>query len=299
MPVSAMVDSINAVSQRPRTRPINIGIVSEGFPTSEIALCHYGAATLNGVLCAAQDRDLNVIVFARLKHDSLSSIIVDTVSDSVDGMIVIAPKNKSEVIRAMVKRGIPVVGVGASTESVGAASVSVDSAHSAKLAMEHLIALGHRRIAHLAGPSTQASAADRREKFLLLMCIHGLDVPPHYVVETAYHGDGPYEAAFKLLISADRPTAIFAANDYIALETLRAAREIGIPTPERLSVVGFDDVPAARLSRPQLTTIRQPLVELGERATHLLLDIIAGEPVAASTRYLQTELVIRESTSPV
>jgi LacI family transcriptional regulator len=191
-----------------------------------------------------------------------------------------------------------VVAIAANSATAGCATVDVDNDSGALLATEHLISLGHRKIVHLGGTPGQISSFTRRDAFYRAMEAHGFTPADDAVVETAYHGEIAYTESLRLLQSPNRPTAILAANDHIALSAIRAARELGISVPEQLSVVGYDDAPMAALSDPPLTSIRQPFAEKGKLATYLVLQKIAGLPVEARTHLLPAELVIRSSTGP-
>ena len=160
---------------------------------------------------------------------------------------------------------------------------------------EHLIGRGHRRIGFVSGPGSYAASRARREGFQAAMANHGLEVDPALIVEGDFTFDSGRRAGGSLLAAPDRPTAIFASNDDMALGVLNAAAALGIPTPAGLAVCGFDDTPSAMLSTPPLTTIRQPVTEMAAAATRLLLPGVSGsrdpsEPVGYA-------LVERLSTS--
>jgi LacI family transcriptional regulator len=164
-------------------------------------------------------------------------------------------------------------------------------------ATEHLTALGHRRIAHLAGrPGLWCSRA-RLDGYRAGVESVGLDVDPTLLV----HGDFDYASGFaggtRLLDRADPPTAVFAASDEMALGVYESARRLGLRVPEDLSIVGFDDLPQARWGSPPLTTVRQPLAEMGMAAVRTVLRLLNDEQLETSKVELATELVVRESTA--
>jgi LacI family transcriptional regulator len=182
---------------------------------------------------------------------------------------------------------------------------------------EHLLELGHRRIAFVTWADAPADSIERRATFLAVMAEAGLDVPPEYVrgVEPQYNQEYTdpevlalsldsdmrlefYEPARQLLLMPERPTAVFACDDRVARDVLLAARDLGIRVPEELSVVGFDDIPESARFDPPLTTVRQPLVEMGAAATRLLLAMLAGEDVAVKTHLFEPTLTVRKSTGP-
>jgi LacI family transcriptional regulator len=164
--------------------------------------------------------------------------------------------------------------------------------------MQHLLCLGHRRIAHLTGHPTLISAITRR--FIYEQCLTeaGIEVRPEYVMPGLYSTESGYENARRLLSLPEPPTAIFAGNDEIAFGVLEAAGELGIAMPHRLSVAGVDDRPLAAYMTPPLTTLRQPFVQMGEEAALLLIQRVQGKPVPATTHLFKPELIVRRSTAP-
>ncbi|MGU3643778.1 LacI family DNA-binding transcriptional regulator [Microbacterium sp. C23T] len=171
--------------------------------------------------------------------------------------------------------------------------VETDHAGGARLAVEHLLSLGHRTVHHLAGPEGSFAAAERERGWREALSGTGAPVPP--VVRGDWTSASGFAAASVLLESG--ATAVFAANDQMALGVLRAVAESGRAVPEEVSVVGFDDVADAADYRPPLTTVRQDFDALGSRAVAALVDgIEAGAPAAFET--VPTRLVVRESTAP-
>jgi len=174
-------------------------------------------------------------------------------------------------------------------------TIDADSFTGAERATEHLISLGHTRIAFLGGRSELDSAHLREAGFRNAMAEAGIPIESGFLRETRYQPDRAAEVARELLLRDDRPTAIFAANDVTAIRAMEVAQELGLSVPEDLSVVGFDDVPDATLAKPALTTVRQPLQEMGAEAMRMLLDLIAGVEREHHVR-MATELVVRSST---
>jgi LacI family transcriptional regulator len=168
----------------------------------------------------------------------------------------------------------------------------------ARLATEHLIALGHRRIGVITGPEAWNATVDRLAGFRTALANAGLPDPsPDLVREGDFQEAGGYQAAQSLLNRPDRPTAIFGFNDNMAVGALRAARERGLVVPRDLSVVGFDDAHIARLISPPLTTVRQPLREMGRVAASVLSRLLNHEALDATRVELSNRLVVRDSTA--
>ena len=177
--------------------------------------------------------------------------------------------------------------------SVGATNFSGGLA-----ATQHLLGLGHRRIAYLgAGPDFGFNQA-RAHGYRAALEAAGVTVPEGYLVSGDYDYDGGVSGGGKLLDRPEPPTAIFAVTDESAAGVIEAARSRGLRVPEDLSIVGFDDTPLARLLSPPLTTVRQPLREMGQVALRTALRLAAGERLDSHHVELATELVVRSSTAP-
>jgi LacI family transcriptional regulator len=215
-----------------------------------------------------------------------------------DGAILVLPDENLADLEGLRSHGIPVALVddrgesSADVPSVGATNFAGGFA-----AMEHLLSLGHRRIAVVGGPpyrSTRARIAGCRTALQEagVMPDPLLERPGAFVQETGY------EAAMALLRLPEPPTAIFAGSDLQAMGVYRALYELGLRVPDDVSVVGFDDIPLASLLTPALTTVRQPVREMGALATRMLLRIIAGETLESTRVELATSLVVRESSAP-
>ncbi|ACU72491.1 transcriptional regulator, LacI family [Catenulispora acidiphila DSM 44928] len=210
----------------------------------------------------------------------------------VDGAVLVTPTVVD------VHYGAPVVAVDPHTGSSGFPTVDADSLRGARLATEHLVSLGHRRIAMLAGRADLESAKLREQGYREALAGAGLPFDDSLVRVGGYDADLSALAAHELLTLAHRPTAVFAANDVTAIATIEVARDLGLRVPADLSVVGFDNIPESALCSPQLTTVNQPIRTMGERAVEMLIRLIRGEPVDRTHLTLVTELVVRNSTAP-
>lgn len=209
----------------------------------------------------------------------------------IDGAIVVTPTT------ALSSSSIPVVAIDPHTGPEGHATVDADNEAGAVQAVEHLLSLGHTRIAHLQGRADLASAQLRAAGYRSALTAAGITVDECLLRDGGYQEDQSAAVARELLTLADRPTAVFAANDSSAIGVLRAAAEVGLRVPQDLSVVGFDDVPQASTTTPPLTTVSQPLAELGSHAVQMLLTMLRGEPTTDHVR-LPTTLRVRASTGP-
>ncbi|MQA35094.1 LacI family DNA-binding transcriptional regulator [Modestobacter roseus] len=165
-------------------------------------------------------------------------------------------------------------------------------------ATEHLIELGHRRIAAIGGPEPYLCSRARLDGYRAALDRAGIGVDPQLLRHGNFHHEGGYEQARRLLELPDPPTAVFAGSDEQAFGVMEAARQAGLSVPGDLSVVGFDDLPMARWSSPPLTTVCQPLADMGRMAGRVLTELITGAELATQRVELATHLVTRASTAP-
>lgn len=190
---------------------------------------------------------------------------------------------------------VPVVAVDPHRGPSGAPTVDSDNLAGARAATEHLLALGHRRIAFLGGRPDLESARLREQGYREALEDAGIAVDPALMRVGGYRPDLADSPAHELLSLPDRPSAVFAANDLSAIRTMEVATELGLRVPDDVSVVGFDNVPESVLASPPLTTVSQPIHEMGAAALRMVVDLLEGRPRDAHLR-LPTDLVIRAST---
>jgi LacI family transcriptional regulator len=210
----------------------------------------------------------------------------------VDGAVLVTPTVVD------VQYGAPVVAVDPHTGSSDFPTVDADSLRGARLAAQHLLGLGHRRIAMLAGRPDLESAKLRERGYRDALATAGVPFDESLVRVGGYDAEMSKLAAHELLTGPQRPTAVFAANDVTAIATIEVALDLGLRVPEDLSVVGFDNIPESALCNPPLTTVNQPIRTMGERAVEMLIRLIREQPVERTHLTLATELVVRGSTAP-
>ncbi len=206
-----------------------------------------------------------------------------------DGAILVTPSSVDAT------HGAPVVAVDHNAGSSSLPTVDSDNLAGAVTATEYLLGLGHRRIGLLAGRPDLESGRLRERGYRTALRRAGIEVDPKLVRVGGYQPDSAEEAARLMLEGNDRPTAIFAANDVSALAAIGAARSFGLDVPRDLSVIGFDNVPESALSEPPLTTIEQPIQQMGFEAVEVLIGLIEQRPDLATQRMLPTRLVVRGS----
>lgn len=174
-------------------------------------------------------------------------------------------------------------------------AIRVDEVYGARLAVGHLIALGHRRIAYISGPKDWDASKERRRGYQTELAAHSIPFDARLVTEGDWEVKGGYEAAQKLIARAKRPTAIFAANDMMALGAIYAIQEAGLRVPDDIAVVGYDNRNLAKSVRPALTTVTLPAYEMGDAAAKLLLNLINEVVSDVDFIEIQGKLIVRQS----
>jgi LacI family transcriptional regulator, galactose operon repressor len=215
-----------------------------------------------------------------------------------DAAILIGIDGSDPLITDLWMRSVPYVGVDVRVGGRRNAFVGSDHAAGVRMALGHLYELGHRRIAHVAGARNTVAGADRVAAFRRETRLLGLDVPDEYIREADFSSAGGYDAAGDLLALDERPTAILAASDLMALAALQAIRDAELQPGRDVAVVGFDDIEAASLAYPPLTTIRQDREKLGTLAAERALELIEHADLRPSDTILPVELVVRASSAP-
>jgi len=233
----------------------------------------------------------------------------------VDGVAIMTSETDPDLFAELVKRKVPTVLLDTGTAGDASAVIHIDYAHGIGEAVEHLLALRHRRIAFIAGPMKLPSAQIRQEAFVAGIESHGMKLDPALLQSSDHKIEGGAAAMTRLLKLADRPTAVMTSNDLSAIGALGAIYEAGLRVPEDISLVGFDDISFAHLTQPPLTTVRVSRARLAETAFHALEGLVqhnlmqhnlaqrnlsqqnAGSPDAPQLDYsITTHLVIRNST---
>ncbi len=223
----------------------------------------------------------------------------ELIKKRVDGILFLAAGGKStQHIRTMQQRKTPLVVVDRYIPDLAVDTVLIDNARGGWLATHHLIELGHRRIGCITGPSDLTLSAERVTGFRRAIQEAGLKVDESLIVKGNFQYETGYQAAQQFLAQPTPPTAVFACNDLMAMGVINAAVKQGWPVPDRLSVIGFDDIRMAGYTNPLLTTVAQPKYEMGSIATTMLLERIHNQEMAPRQKLLDTQLVVRESTAP-
>src|SRR5512133_999944 len=214
-----------------------------------------------------------------------------------DAAVLIGVDGNDPLVTELWARSIPLVGVDVRVGGRRTAFVGSDHREGMRLALAHLHGLGHDRIAHVAGAQNTVAGADRIAAFRREAGNLGLAVPDEYVREADFSSAGGYRETCALLALDERPTAVIAASDLMALAALQAIRDAGLEPGRDVAVVGFDDLEAAALAHPPLTTIRQDREERGTLAATRAIELIEDPDAVPPSTILPVELVVRGSSS--
>lgn len=224
--------------------------------------------------------------------------VIGTVSSLCDGVLIVVSGDSDDYIRALEQPRFPAVLVNYLGETP-LTTVGADNYWGARQATEHLAHLGHRRIGFITGASGSGQGPERLRGFLDALAAHGLPGGEDLIRTGDFTRPRGFAATRELLALPERPTAIFAANDESAFGAMDAAKDHGLRIPNDLSIVGFDDVPAAAVVHPALTTVRHPFLDIGATAVRLLQEAQQGGGASGQRVELMSELVVRHSTGPV
>ena len=255
------------------------------------------AETLRGLAIAARSDGFRVMVEPLSPDGPDSSYASLLRAQHADGVVISGPRTDDPQLQALVRDGFPVVLQGALPD-VPVTSVDVDNVAGARHAVEHLIGLGHRRIACITNaPLVYTAAQERLRGYREAHEAAGLPVDDTLIATGDFDAPSGH-AAMRELLDRGEVRAVFVASDVVALGAIGALREAGHRVPYDCSVVGFDDIPLAAFFDPPLTTIRLPASELGQAAGRALLERIADPAADARRTLLPTELIVRASTAP-
>jgi LacI family transcriptional regulator len=232
--------------------------------------------------------------------DERERLVFDLMRDRhVDGFVLATAHMRSPLLAEAAAAGIPVVLVNRFAEAYGFPAVSVDNERGMAMSVAHLAALGHKRIAHIAGPQDVSTGLSRYRGFVAAMAEHGLDVDAELVAHAKAYSIEEGERCCRTVLEADpRCTAIAAANDLLAVGCYAALEAAGLACPREISVVGFNDMPFMDRLTPPLTSVSFSHYQLGTEAGRLILEQIASRSEQSEVLYLAPELRVRGSTGP-
>ncbi|MED3716497.1 LacI family DNA-binding transcriptional regulator [Geobacillus thermodenitrificans] len=221
------------------------------------------------------------------------------IQKGVDGIIFSTPEVKDKNIKTVISQypDLPVSVIGSKIRGIQINEVLVDNFEGGYIATRHLLELGHTNIAFISGILNSFASIERKKGFETALKDWDIEVNEDFVIFDQFKIENGYKNAMHLLTKPNRPTAIFAANDAIAVGVYKAARELGIRIPEDLSVVGFDNSQYAEIVYPPLTTIQTPIFEMGKRAVELIVKMIKEKQTVKETHVFHPTIIKRESTA--
>ncbi|MEJ2554670.1 MAG: LacI family DNA-binding transcriptional regulator [Anaerolineae bacterium] len=315
--VSRVVNSSGYVSKETRER-VEAAIAELGYvpntlarslrfkKTNTLALVlpditnPFWTTVARGVEDAASDRGFNVILCNTDESETEEAkYLTVLLQKQIDGIVLAPARSTAGPVEFIQKQGVPVVVLDRRVPCTQVDIVRGDSVKGAYRLVRLLLALGHRRIAILTGPQDVSTALDRVAGYRQALTETGLDLDGNLIYYGEFTQTSGYEMTQQVLTIASRPTALFAANNFIAIGSLRALQDAGLRVPEDMALVSFDDLPQALVIDPFLTVVAQPAYEMGHRATELLLARLSGvAPVEYQEIVLPTETIVRKSSGP-
>lgn len=301
-PVNAVTkERILAIANRLGYRP---NVAARGLKTDRtftIGLVVYNIASpftpvlIRGIQEYLRQHDyFSIIISTDWDPELESEAVHQLISRSIDGIIFVESwRDEANITLDVANK--PYVFVYRLFNGSYANSVLADDRHGARLAVEHLVKLGHRRIGYINGPHDWNSSKDRLAGYRDVLTQSGIPYDPSLVEEGTWEVQSGYPIAKKYLAMSDRPTAIFAANDLMALGAIYAVQDAGLQVPADVAVVGYDDRDIASCSKPTITTICPPSFEMGKLAAQLIVDRLENQVEIKEPVRVQGKLIIRES----
>jgi len=266
------------------------------FKTHPSIFDEYVAQVFSGIVDNSELKQYRIMVLpVDPKHGDENEYYKIARSNLLDGLILLRSRINDTKIEALAKTGFPFVLVNFKKYAPNYNFVDTENYKGAMLAMEHLIKKGHKKIVFFSGNLFETNARDRFKAYQDTLVNNGLEYNEEWVIHSEFDEEDAYIKTEQILKCPDRPTAIFCASDYIAIGAMRRIQEMGLEIPNDIAVVGFDDIELASHIQPKLTTVHQPLHELGRNAGQILLDIITGKRKPPVHKLLKVEIVERES----
>jgi len=253
---------------------------------------------IRGIDSAARQRGLHILVASLHGGADEAAAALGSMRGRVDGLIVMSPHVDADLLAASLPERLPVVLLNSGAGGAAYCSISIDNYSAAYAMVAHLAGCGHRRIAFLAGPAQNFEAQERLRGYRAALAEH---LPG--VRETVFPGDFSEQSGTAvgtaLARKKQRPDALFAANDMMAIGAQIALQQAGLSVPADIALAGFDDIPVARYVSPALTTVRVPIAELGAQALQRLTELVADKDIGQdriAAHTLDAELVVRASS---
>ena len=271
------------------SKTFNVGLLFPELGGRPIKDHPYVREILDGVLHGATQQGWSLSIFAETSWDNVGNVIRRKFDGKCDGLIAVAPQPDSPFIESLIIRGTPLVQIGSTAWLEGVASVDVDNFEVGRMVGRHFLDLGHRKVAYVGSPLNQLSDQERRSGFLEVVGDCGIKL-----VEQ----DPPAFASYLVGLGEERPTALMAWHDGIADRLRPALIEAGFSIPEDISIVGVDDITEYRDEHTGLTTILNPLYEIGRKAVELIVGKVDSPDFGPPVETVPATWVMRGSTAP-
>jgi LacI family transcriptional regulator len=282
--------------QQQRTETLGFIIPTHGPRFSD----PFFSELLTGIGNEAAEQEYDLLVSTRAPGgEELKTYKRMVMEQRVDGMLVVRTRQKDARIAYLLKENFPFVAFGRSDLEASFPYLDVDSRRGLRHIVQHLIDRGHRRIAYISAPMGLMFASHRLAGYKEALATNGIPFDQGLVIEGELTERSGYAATIQFLSENPRPSAIVACNDLMALGAISAAQKLGLAVGRDLAITGFDDVPLAAHAHPPLTTLRQPIYEIGRRICRMLIGILEEEPLEDRHILLEPELVIRASSTGV
>ena len=252
---------------------------------------------LRGIQHSAANNGYKVIIGDSENNVEKEKEFIDLLlQKQADGVILLTARMEQKSLE-IISNQFPTVIACEYSDGLDVATVSIDNISSSRKVTEHLIEMGHRRIAHIAGPMEVILSRDRIKGYRQALMTEEIPIDPAYIQEGDFSIQSGYEQMMKLLSLELPPTAVFAFNDELAIGAIKAVRDSGKHVPNDVAIAGFDNITISSYLSPEITTIDQPKYDIGKQAMSLLLKLMNGEQLDRKKIVLDDELLIRESSS--
>jgi len=270
-----------------------IGLLVHDLGTS------YIGEIIRGIEAELSAASYDLMLYTTHRRKTKEATYVSAITRGMaDGLLLVLPRNPEAYLESLRQRRFPYVLVDHQGIDETGPAVGATNFQGAYDATQHLLSLGHRRIGFITGQMEMGCARDRLAGYRAALLAAGIPPDPQWVREGDFFQPDGFAGAQALLALPQPPSAIFASNDVSAFGVMEAVRDAGKRLPDDMSIVGFDDIPQAAQVNPTLTTVRQPLEQMGRTAARMLLEIIGNETRPAARVDLHTELIVRASTRP-
>jgi LacI family transcriptional regulator len=276
------------------SRSMTIGIFMPKIKNAFLDV--YITQILSGITDVTQELNYRIMIFPFDYESAPKDIYVSIAkSNLVDGIILLKTRKDDIGINKLAETDFPFILVNNKKKNGIINYVDSQNTKGARLAIDYLYKMGHRKIGFVTGEMKETNAIDRLLGYKKALKEYGLRLNSNWIINGAFSSIVAYEATKKLLNQKDIPTAIFCSDDYMAIGVMNRIKELGLSVPKEISIIGFDDIELASYIKPPLTTIRQPIYEIGKKSAEILLDLIEGRKKAPIRELVDVELIVRES----